>query len=158
MRLYCQDKGICCALQKEVMEGTASGSLDSSVLPGRCLAELWLLTRSLRCFHAILHLVFPLSHPSTEQPHAGNPPHNPWERHWRWSNAVVTVLGKPKGVYAPPVPLGIAFTKETHRQPGISPCPAKRDFFPHLSYFWLFTRLCCQQSGNLVSCHSTVVW
>lgn len=43
-------------------------------------------------------------------------PNLPSERHWSCSNAEVTVLGKPKGVYASTVPLGIAFTKETHRQ------------------------------------------
>lgn len=98
------------------MAGTALGSLHSSVLPGRCLAELWLLTRSLRTSHAVLHLLFPPSHPSARHPRAGNPPHNCWERQWRWSNAVVTVLGKSKGVYAPPIHLGIAFTREIHGQ------------------------------------------
>lgn len=137
-------------------EGTASGSLRASVLAGRCLAELRLLTRTLRTFHAVLHPAFPLSHPSTQQPRASSP--QPRERHWRCSNAVVTVLGKPKGLYAP---LGIAFTKETRSDPDtawhLTLSCQERLFLPHVSYFWLVSGLCCQQSGGLL-CATAVAW
>lgn len=136
-------------------EGTASGSLRSSVLEGRCLAELRLLSRSLRTFHAVLHPGFPLSHPSTC---AETPPHSPGERHWRCSNAVVTVLVNGKDFVLPWELLSPRRHAVTVAQPAISPRPAKRDFSPlHFSYFWPLSGLCCQQSGGLV-CATAVAW
>lgn len=77
---------------------------------------------------------------------------------WRGSNAVGTVLAKPKGLCAP---LGIAFTKETRSDPDTAwhlTLSCQERLFPlHFSYFWPFPGLCCQQSGGLVSCHCSGV-
>lgn len=71
---------------------------------------------------------------------------------------MVTMLGKPKGLYTPP---GIAFTKETRSDPDtawhLTLSCQETLFLPHFSYFWLFSGLCCQQSGGLV-CATAVAW
>lgn len=88
-----RDKGMCCALQTEVREGTASGS-PRSVPAGRCLPQLGLLTGVSQ-----LSLLF---FPPTFLPSCSFPSFpRARERHRRGSDAVVTLLPKPKDFVLP---------------------------------------------------------
>lgn len=139
------------------MEETASGSLHASVLPGRCLAELWLLTRSHRTFHPILHLIFPPSHPSTGQPDAG--------KALEVESCCGDCAGKTKRGLCSPSPSRNCFHQGdtqtvTLGQPGISLCPSKRDFFPPLTIFLAVLKAllpAVRQSHLLLLCSSLVV-